>query len=121
MVGNTWGKSTRNGRFSSALSGWKVRRFVTETLDALWVGWLFGDEEDREALEALGVEGPMLWRPSDNSGEKGGVFEHCWVRPEAYDILVEGWPAFAATFSLLQGKDLNEYQAQAPVEAEPWR
>ena len=48
----------------------------------LYVGWLFGNESERQVLVSLGVKGPMRWKPDrgDLAIALGvtGIFECCF-------------------------------------------
>jgi len=87
--------------------------------DPLWIGWLYGNEEDREFLQSLGVKGLMVYRAGDNlrsctiaAREKGGIFEHCWADDETLARLREEYPAFFESFSLVGGVELKRYMAE---------
>lgn len=61
--------------------------------DKVYSGWLPGNEEDRDALRAIGIFGPMVWRKSDLGINryvgKSGNFEHCLCYESALDRLDE--------------------------------
>ena len=74
---------------------------MSETIFPIYMGWIYGDPEDRATLENLGVEGEMIWRAHDNSGSltvaartKLGIFEHCECSLETLDRLEKEYPAF---------------------------
>ena len=85
----------------------------------LWIGWLYGNEEDKKWFESLGVHGPMGYRKCDNSHSstpaartKAGIFEHCWADQDTLERLRAEYPAFYDSFSKVTGQDLKIYMRE---------
>jgi hypothetical protein len=86
--------------------------------DKLWIGWLYGNEEDRDYFHSLGVKGPMVFDATDNSRcntvaarKKAGIFGHCWADDATMKRLWAEYPAFFESFSLVEGEELKRYLA----------
>jgi len=86
----------------------------------IYIGWIYGDPEDRETLKGLGVKGHMLWRASNNSGSltvgaslKRGIFTHCECAVETLDRLEKMYPVFCRdSFTRTDKKAYREYCRQ---------
>ena len=92
---------------------------MSETTFPVYVGWIYGDPEDR-ATKRLGVKGEMIWRASSNPGSvtvaaptKRGIFEHCECTGEVLDWLEKEYLAFyRGSFTETDERAYRKYRRQ---------
>jgi hypothetical protein len=83
---------------------------MVEQKSVKFVGWIYGNPDDRDILIELGVTGEMIYHASDNSNvltigahKKSGYFSHCIITKEVAITLKANYPTFQPrTFTWLR-------------------
>lgn len=84
----------------------------------VYIGWIYGDSEDRAILKRLGVKGEMIWseRTFANHatvGRKRGIIEHCECTEKILDRLEQEYTAFCRdSFTKTDEREYRKYRRQ---------
>lgn len=82
---------------------------LTQLVFPIYIGWIYGNSDDRTILEKLGVKGEMIW----SSRTTKGIFAHCECTKGILGRLEKSYPAFwRGSFTKTDERAYREYRHQ---------